>query len=66
MSQHTIRVDEEVWKALDKKAHDLDMNFVSRNTILRKILDLPDAPLKSGASSKRMANFRPGKRPPTR
>ena len=46
---HVIRIDDEVMKCLDKKAHEFNMVFPSRNDVLRKVLGLP--PVKKHSQS---------------
>lgn len=38
---HVIRIDDDVWNQLEKKALALGKAYESRNTILRMILELP-------------------------
>lgn len=70
---HVIRVDDDVWNQLEKKALELGKAYESRNTILRMILGLPPKEERSQKHSRtepkqRTApkpHRRPGGRPET-
>lgn len=61
MTQHVIRIDNEVWNCLEEKARDLGMVFKSRNAVLRSILGLP--PKEVPAKERRRGRARAAKKP---
>ncbi len=60
---HTIRVDDDVWDRLEKKALELGKPYESRNAILRMILGLPPSEKRLQKDSRRSRERRVAPRP---